>query len=104
MHRPICAPRTRRLLALAVAPATLALAAASAAPAATLSWNNAGGTGNGTTWDIGVNQNWQDTTTLAPAVYTDGDAVTFTDANNSTLPGDSRYTVSIPASVNPSSF
>ncbi len=47
---------------------------------ANLTWNNTGGTGDGSTWDIGTSQNWNNGT--APATYHDGDTVSFTNANN----------------------
>jgi hypothetical protein len=42
-------------------------------------WNNAGGSGDGVTWDT-VNQNWQDTS--GPTIYNDGSNVTFNDNSN----------------------
>jgi hypothetical protein len=47
---------------------------------AILSWNNTGGTGNGTTWDAGNNQNFNDGSN--PATFSTGDNVTFDDTNN----------------------
>jgi len=63
---------------------------------ATLSWDNAGGTGDGATWDISNNQNWNNET--APAVYTDGSIVTFNDTNNS------HYAVTLNTTVKPGSL
>ncbi len=63
---------------------------------ATISWNNAGGTGDGTTWNNAqVQQNWSNGGT--PDAFFDGDTVTFSDANSG------HYTVSIVGSVRPSS-
>ncbi|HWB54844.1 MAG TPA: autotransporter-associated beta strand repeat-containing protein [Tepidisphaeraceae bacterium] len=59
-----------------------------------LTWNNTGGSGNGTTWDTS-NQNFNDGT--SPAVYSDGANVTFNDSNNG------HYSVTIPTTVNPGS-
>jgi autotransporter-associated beta strand protein len=65
------------------------------ASAPSLSWNNTNATGDGATWDT-TQQNFNDGTN--PAVYSDGDAVTFTDTNNN------HYTVNIPALVSPASI
>ena len=63
---------------------------------ATLSWNNAGGTGDGTTWNNAqIQQNWSNGGT--PDAFFDGDTVSFSDANSG------HYTVSIVGSVRPSS-
>jgi fibronectin-binding autotransporter adhesin len=59
---------------------------------ANLTWDNAGGTGNGTTWDTS-NQNWNNGT--GAALYTDGSNVTFNDANNG------HYAVTLNSSVLP---
>jgi autotransporter-associated beta strand protein len=61
----------------------------------TLTWNNTGGTGNGTTWDTS-NQNWNNDT--GPATYSDGDNVTFNDTNNN------NYAVTLNTTVNPGSI
>jgi len=63
--------------------------------AAPLTWNNTGGTGDGATWDIGTNQNWNNGT--APANYTDGSVVTFNDTNNG------NYNVILNTTVSPAS-
>jgi autotransporter-associated beta strand protein len=59
----------------------------------TLTWNNAGGSGDGLTWDTAGNQNWNDGT--APTVYADGKSVLFNDSNNG------NYTVTLNTTVNP---
>jgi hypothetical protein len=46
---------------------------------AALTWNNAGGSGDGLSWDA-TNQNWNNGS--APALYNDGAGVIFNDANN----------------------
>jgi autotransporter-associated beta strand protein len=63
-------------------------------PAQNLTWNNAGGTGNGTTWDFN-NQNWNNGT--AAAIYTDGSNVTFNDNNAG------HYNVTLNTTVAPAS-
>ncbi len=64
-----------------------------------LTWNDAGGSpADGTTWDIGTNQNWK--TASASAVYQEGDIVKFTDANNSTT-NSNAYSVSLNTTVHP---
>jgi fibronectin-binding autotransporter adhesin len=66
-----------------------------------LTWNNTGGTGDGTTWASGTTpatlQNWQNGAT--PSFYSDspGDNVTFNDTNNS------NYAVTINTVVTPGS-
>ena len=60
-----------------------------------LTWNNTGGGGDGATWDVGGNQNWNDGS--APAFYTQGNNVTFNDTNNG------HYAVSLNTVVTPSS-
>jgi autotransporter-associated beta strand protein len=60
-----------------------------------LTWDNTGGTGDGVTWDTGVNQNWNDGS--GPATFSSGSNVTFDDANNG------NYAVSIPTIVTPNS-
>src|SRR5206468_11032952 len=64
--------------------------------AANISWNNAGGTGDGTTRDIQNNQNWRNG--AAPDIYYEADNVTFNDTNNG------HYTVNIATTVNPGSM
>jgi autotransporter-associated beta strand protein len=64
---------------------------------ASISWNNAGGTGDGVTWNNAqVQQNWSNGGT--PDAFFDGDTVTFNDTNNG------HYTVSITGPVRPSSM
>ncbi|HEY2760782.1 MAG TPA: hypothetical protein VGI75_08565, partial [Pirellulales bacterium] len=65
------------------------------ATASTITWNNAGGTGDGVTWDINNNQNWNNG---APTVYNDGDNVNFNDTNNG------NYNITVSGSVAPASF
>jgi autotransporter-associated beta strand protein len=60
-----------------------------------LTWNNLGGSGDGTTWDIANNQNWNNGT--AAAVYHEGDIVTFNDTDNN------HYAVTLNTVVHPSS-
>jgi prepilin-type processing-associated H-X9-DG protein len=60
----------------------------------TLSWNNAGGTGSGKTWDTS-SQNWNNGN--GPATYSDGEDVIFNDANNG------NYAVTLNTTVNPGS-
>ena len=57
-----------------------------------LTWNNAAGSGDGATWDISGNQNWNDG---SPAVYTDGNYVIFNDSNNG------HYAVTLNTTVTP---
>jgi uncharacterized repeat protein (TIGR03803 family)/autotransporter-associated beta strand protein len=45
-----------------------------------LTWNNAGATGDGKTWDVGVNQNWNHQGN--PTVFSQYDNITFNDTNN----------------------
>jgi autotransporter-associated beta strand protein len=63
-------------------------------PASTLTWNNTGGTGDGTTWDFS-NQNWNNGT--AAAVYADGSKVIFNDSNAG------HYNVTLNTTVAPGS-
>jgi len=65
-----------------------------AAPAS-LTWNNAGGTGDGLTWDIAGNQNWKHG--AAETLYSDGDHVTFNDSNNG------HFAVTLNSTVSPGS-
>ena len=65
------------------------------AGASIITWNNTGGTGDGVTWDINNNQNWNGG---APSVYTDGDSVNFNDANNG------HYSITLSGSVTPTTF
>jgi autotransporter-associated beta strand protein len=62
---------------------------------AALTWNNTGGTGDGATWDVATNQNWNDG--AGPANYTDGSIVTFNDTNNG------HYNVTLNTTVSPAS-
>jgi autotransporter-associated beta strand protein len=63
--------------------------------APSITWDNAGATGNGTAWDS-IQQNFSDGTN--PIVYAPGDLVTFNDTNNN------HYTVNIPTAVSPVSI
>jgi autotransporter-associated beta strand protein len=63
-------------------------------------WDNAGNpigvtAGDGKTWDIGVNNNWNSGTNAT--FYSDGTNVTFNDSNNG------RYSVTLNATVQPAS-
>jgi fibronectin-binding autotransporter adhesin len=85
----------------------LVVTAAASGPA-NLTWNNAGGTGDGTTWDIATNQNWNNGSSAA--VYHEGDIVTFNDNNNGTAAPSSpigsnanAYTVALNTTVHPKS-
>ena len=60
-----------------------------------LSWNNTDGTGDGVTWDIGNNQNWNNGS--GPATYSDGSNVTFDDNNVN------NYAVTLNDTVSPGS-
>jgi len=60
-----------------------------------INWNNAGGAGDGQTWDINGNQNWNNGSTAT--VYTDGSNVTFNDSNGG------NYAVALTATVSPGS-
>ena len=62
----------------------------------TFTWNNTGGTGDGSSWDISGNQNWLNSTT--PALYTDGANVVFNDSNHG------NYNVNITTQVSPNSI
>jgi formylglycine-generating enzyme len=60
-----------------------------------LTWNNSSASGDGTTWDVGGNQNWNNG---APGtVYSDGTNVTFNDNNNG------HYNVALNMTVAPMS-
>ncbi len=59
----------------------------------TVNWNNTGGLGDGATWDVSGNMNWQDT--VGNANYFDGDSVSFGDVNNG------HYNVTLSTTVNP---
>ena len=61
----------------------------------TLTWTNSGGTGNGMTWDTGVNQNWS--TGVAETTYSSSVATVFNDSNNG------HYNVTLNTTVTPSS-
>jgi fibronectin-binding autotransporter adhesin len=60
-----------------------------------LTFNNAGGSGDGTTWDIN-NQNFNNGS--GPSTYQDGDSVTFNDNNNGTAAPSS------PIGTNPNAY
>jgi autotransporter-associated beta strand protein len=60
---------------------------------AVLTWDNAGATGNGVTWDNGVNQNFNDG--LNPATFSSGAYLFFNDSNNG------NYNVTITGTVSP---
>jgi autotransporter-associated beta strand protein len=65
-----------------------------------ITWNNAvssGGTGNGTTWDTAVNNNWNNGTSGSSTFFLGGDVVTFNDANNG------HYAVTVNSTVSPAS-
>jgi fibronectin-binding autotransporter adhesin len=66
---------------------------------ASLVWNNSEGKGDGETWDVDGNLNWQ-TTGAAPvaSVFDQSDNVTFNDSNNG------RYLVSLGTTVTPTSI
>ena len=59
---------------------------------ATLTWNNTGGTGNGTLWDFN-NQNWN--TGVAEAAFANNSNVVFSDTNNA------NYNVTLNSTVTP---
>jgi len=61
----------------------------------TLTWTNAGGTGNGATWDVATNQNWS--TGLAESTFANGANVVFNDGNNA------HYNVTLNTNVSPNS-
>jgi autotransporter-associated beta strand protein len=61
-----------------------------------LTWNNTGGTGDGATWDSAGNQNWNYGT--GPAMFTNGDNVTFNNTNNN------HFSVAVNAAVSPGSI
>jgi autotransporter-associated beta strand protein len=66
-------------------------------PAAmSLTWNNSGGSGDGSTWDAVNNQNWNYNGTT-PATFNNGDNVTFNDTNNG------HYAVVVNTTVTPAS-
>jgi autotransporter-associated beta strand protein len=60
-----------------------------------LTWNNAGGRGDGVNWDVAGNQNWQDSS--GAAIYDDTDTVTFNDSSNG------HYAVTLNTTVAPGS-
>jgi autotransporter-associated beta strand protein len=64
-------------------------------PPGPLVWNNTGGTGDGQTWDISNNQNWNNG--IAVTDYTDATNVIFNDANNG------NYAVNLNTTVSPDS-
>jgi fibronectin-binding autotransporter adhesin len=59
-----------------------------------LTWNNTGGSGDGATWNTSQ-QNWNNGS--APAIYADGNVVTFNDTNNG------HYAVTLNSTVQPGS-
>jgi autotransporter-associated beta strand protein len=87
-------------LSTSVDPGYIDLVVTGNAGPSTLTWNNAGGSGDGLTWDT-ANQNWN--TGTGVAAYSDtsntstGDIVTFNDTNNG------HYNVSISGVVHPTS-
>ncbi|HEX4054755.1 MAG TPA: polysaccharide lyase family protein [Tepidisphaeraceae bacterium] len=62
---------------------------------ATLTWDNAGGTGNGVNWDNATNQNWS--TGVAESTFSTGANVVFNDNNNG------HYNVTLNPTVTPNS-
>jgi autotransporter-associated beta strand protein len=61
---------------------------------AALTWNNAGATGDGKTWDVATSQNWNNG---SPAEFSQNQAVAFNDANNG------NYNVTLNTAVTPAS-
>jgi autotransporter-associated beta strand protein len=61
-----------------------------------LTWNDAGGSGDGSSWDVGANQNWN--SGAQASTFTQGNNVTFNDTNNG------HYTVNLKTTVSPSSI
>ncbi|MGA2232999.1 MAG: polysaccharide lyase family protein, partial [Tepidisphaeraceae bacterium] len=59
---------------------------------AALTWNNAGGAGDGVTWDTAA-QNWNNG--ITEALYADGSGVSFTDINNG------NYNITLNSTVSP---
>jgi autotransporter-associated beta strand protein len=64
-------------------------------PPGPLVWNNTGGTGDGQTWDLSNNQNWNNGIVVTD--YTDATNVIFNDTNNG------NYAVNLNTTVSPSS-
>jgi autotransporter-associated beta strand protein len=58
----------------------------------TATWDNAGGTGDGKTWDVAASQNWNNG---VPAQFNQSDNVMFNDANNG------NYSVTLNSTVAP---
>jgi polygalacturonase len=58
-----------------------------------LMWNNSGGAGNGTSWDINSNANWNNGSGVL--AYQDGQSVAFSDSNNG------HYAVTLSSTVSP---
>jgi len=56
-------------------------------------WDNAGGSGNGTSWDIAANANWNNGT--GATTFMNGDNITFNDSNNG------NYAVTLNTTVTP---
>jgi autotransporter-associated beta strand protein len=81
-------------LSESVDPGYIDLVVSSSGPTA-LTWNNIGGSGNGTLWDTSQ-QNWNNGS--GAATYADGSNVTFNDTNNSNY-GVTLYTTVTPGSV-----
>jgi autotransporter-associated beta strand protein len=68
----------------------------------TLTWTNSGGTGNGMTWDNGVNQNWTTglvswTNSANETTFVSGANTVFNDSNNG------NYNVTLNTTVTPNS-
>jgi autotransporter-associated beta strand protein len=60
---------------------------------AQLTWNNAGASGDGATWDTAINQNWNNGTQAA--TFSAGSDVIFNDSNNG------HYAVTLNSTVSP---
>ncbi len=89
-------------LSTAVDPGFIDLVVVTSGPAS-LTWDDAGGTGDGIHWDT-ANQNWNNGS--APALYSDGALVTFNDANNfgnGVGQNSTAYNVTLNAMVQPGS-
>jgi uncharacterized repeat protein (TIGR03803 family)/autotransporter-associated beta strand protein len=63
--------------------------------ATTLTWNNSGASGNGATWDVGADQNWNNSSSAT--TYSDGSNVVFNDGNNG------HYAITLTGIVSPAS-
>ncbi len=89
-------------LSTSIDPGFIDLVVISTGPAS-LTWDDAGGTGDGIHWDT-ANQNWNNGS--APALYSDGALVTFNDANNfgnGVGQNSTAYNVTLNAMVQPGS-